>query len=87
MVIQVERLIGHRAVLVLLLSRLLAPTAVVAQELIVPLQFSSSDPGARSMGIEGAGRKGCPAGSGSTARWVSGLRDQRTRSPVGREVS
>ena len=40
--------------LLLLLGRLLAPAGAGAQEPIVPLQFSFSDPGARSMGFGGA---------------------------------
>jgi hypothetical protein len=57
MAIRVERLVGHLAVLVLLLGGLLVPAGVRAQEEpepIVPLQFSSSDPGARSMAFGGA---------------------------------
>jgi hypothetical protein len=58
MAMRVERLISHTAVPVLLLGGLLAPAGVGAQdpepEPIVPLQFSSSDPGARSMGFGGA---------------------------------
>ena len=54
MAIRVEWLISHTAVLVLLLGGLLAPAGVAAQDLIVPLQFSFSDPGARSMGFGGA---------------------------------
>jgi len=41
-------------VLILLPVGLLAPAAVSSQEAVVPLQFSYSDPGARSMGFGGA---------------------------------
>jgi len=53
---RVERLICRTPVPVLLLGVLLAPGGVRAQEPepIIPLQFSSSDPGARSMGFGGA---------------------------------
>jgi hypothetical protein len=40
--------------LVLIFSGLLAPAGVSGQEAFVPLQFSFSDPGARSMGFGGA---------------------------------
>ena len=53
MAIGVERL-SSQSVLVLLLVGLLAPAGVAAQEPIVPLQLSFSDPGARSMGFGGA---------------------------------
>ena len=52
MAIRVERLSSHSA-LVLLLAALLAPAGVVAQQ-VIPVQFSFSDPGARSMGFGGA---------------------------------
>ena len=47
---------SHCAVLILLLVELLAPAGVSGQEIdaVVPLQFSFSDPGARSMGFGGA---------------------------------
>lgn len=54
MAIRAVCLNSHTAVLVLLLGGLLAPAGALAQEPIVPLQFSSSDPGARSMGFGGA---------------------------------
>ena len=49
-----KRLSSHSGVLALLLVGLLAPAAVPGQEAVVPLQFSFSDPGARSMGFGGA---------------------------------
>jgi len=54
MAIRIERLSSHVGVLILLLVQLLAPAGVSAQQAIVPLQFSFSDPGARSMGFGGA---------------------------------
>jgi len=51
---RLERLSSHGRVLSLLLVLLLPPTGVSAQEGVVPLQFSFSDPGARSMGFGGA---------------------------------
>jgi len=54
MTISVDRLSGHSGVLILLLAASLAPAGVAAQEAVVPLQFSYSDPGARSMGFGGA---------------------------------
>ncbi len=45
---------SHTGVLILLLVELLAPASVSGQEAVVPLQFSFSDPGARSMGLGGA---------------------------------
>ena len=54
MTIRTKRLSSHSAVLILLLVELLAPVEVSGQEAIVPLQFSFSDPGARSMGFGGA---------------------------------
>ena len=54
MAIRVEQLSSHTGVLILLLVELLAPARVSCQEVIVPLQFSFSDPGARSMGFGGA---------------------------------
>jgi len=58
MAIRVERLLIHLwtliLVLLLLLVGLLAPSPVAGQEAVVPLQFSFSDPGARSMGFGGA---------------------------------
>jgi len=53
MSIKVERLSCNSAALTLLLV-LLAPARILAQEAVVPLQFSFSDPGARSMGFGGA---------------------------------
>jgi hypothetical protein len=56
MAIQFERLfirIGT-LILILVLVGLLAPSPVSGQEAVVPLQFSFSDPGARSMGFGGA---------------------------------
>jgi long-chain fatty acid transport protein len=49
-----ERTSGRTTILLVVLGGLLAPAAVTAQEPIVPLQFSFSDPGARSMGFGGA---------------------------------
>jgi long-chain fatty acid transport protein len=54
MAIRVERLYNDAGVLTLLLVALLLPTGVVAQQPIIPLQLSFSDPGARSMGFGGA---------------------------------
>jgi hypothetical protein len=54
MAIRIERLSSQAGVLILLLVQLLAPAGVTAQEAVVPLQFSFSDPGARSMGFGGA---------------------------------
>ena len=54
MAIRVEGLSSHTGVLILLLAGLLAPAGVSGQEVVVPLQFSFSDPGARSMGFGGA---------------------------------
>ena len=56
MVIREERLSSHSGILILLLAALLAPAVVAGQEVeaVVPLQFSFSDPGARSMGFGGA---------------------------------
>ena len=51
---RVERLIRDTGVLTLLLVGWLAPAGVSGQEAAVPLQFSFSDPGARSMGFGGA---------------------------------
>lgn len=45
----------HRATTALVLAiGLLFPTLLVAQQAVIPLQFSFSDPGARSMGFGGA---------------------------------
>jgi len=44
------RRLRHTTILVLLFAGLLGSVGVRAQEPIVPLQLSSSDPGARSMG-------------------------------------
>ena len=54
MATRVETMFSRAGVLLLLLAGLLAPAAAVGQEPIVPLQFSFSDPGARSMGFGGA---------------------------------
>jgi long-subunit fatty acid transport protein len=56
MAIRVERLSIHFGILILilLLVGLLAPSAVSAQQPIIPFQLSFSDPGARSMGFGGA---------------------------------
>jgi len=54
MTVRAKRSSGHAAVLILLLVELLVPIRVAAQEAVVPLQFSFSDPGARSMGFSGA---------------------------------
>lgn len=54
MAVRLEPLIGRTAAWLLLLAALLAPDRVVAQESVIPLQFSFSDPGARSMGFGGA---------------------------------
>ena len=54
MAIRVVGLSSHTGVLILLLIGLLAPAGVSGQDALVPLQFSFSDPGARSMGFGGA---------------------------------
>lgn len=54
MAIRVTRQSSHAGVSILLLFGLLAPVGVLAQQQIVPVQFSFSDPGARSMGFGGA---------------------------------
>ena len=54
MAVPVIRRPGPLAALVLLLCAPLAPARLAAQEPIVPLQLSFSDPGARSMGFGGA---------------------------------
>ena len=54
MPIKIEQCFRNAGVLILLLVGLLAPASVSAQEAVVPLQFSFSDPGARSMGFGGA---------------------------------
>ena len=54
MSIKVEQLSRNSGILFLLLVHLLAPAGVSGQEAVVPLQFSFSDPGARSMGFGGA---------------------------------
>jgi hypothetical protein len=51
---RIEQLPSHSGVLILLLVGLLAPAGVSAQQPIIPLQLSFSDPGARSMGFGGA---------------------------------
>lgn len=54
MPIKIEQWFRNAGVVILLLVGLLAPVGVSAQEAVVPLQFSFSDPGARSMGFGGA---------------------------------
>ncbi len=54
MAIRIKQLSSHSGALILLLIGLLAPAGVSAQEAVVPLQFSFSDPGARSIGFGGA---------------------------------
>jgi len=54
MAIRVGRLFRRSGILIPLLVGLQAPTEIRAQEVIVPLQLSLSDPGARSMGFGGA---------------------------------
>ncbi len=54
MAIRVEGLCSHTGVLILLLAGLLTPAGVSGQDVLVPLQFSFSDPGARAMGFGGA---------------------------------
>jgi hypothetical protein len=54
MSIKVEQLSRNSGILFLLLVHLLAPAGALGQEAFVPLQFSYSDPGARSMGFGGA---------------------------------
>jgi hypothetical protein len=49
-----KRLSSHFALPILLPVALLAPASVLGQEAVTPLQFSYSDPGARSMGFGGA---------------------------------
>ena len=51
---RVRRLFSYTGALILLLVELLVPAGVSAQQAIVPLQLSLSDPGARSMGFGGA---------------------------------
>jgi len=51
---RVKRISSYTGVPILLLFGFLAPVGVSAQQQIVPLQFSFSDPGARSMGFGGA---------------------------------
>jgi long-subunit fatty acid transport protein len=51
---RVDRLSSYTGILLILLGELLVPAAASAQESIVPLQLSFSDPGARSMGFGGA---------------------------------
>jgi hypothetical protein len=50
----VNRISSYTGVSILLLFGLLAPAVVSAQQPIIPLQLSFSDPGARSMGFGGA---------------------------------
>jgi len=54
MAIRVDRLSGYAGVLILLIAELLLSAGVSAQQPIIPLQLSFSDPGARSMGFGGA---------------------------------
>jgi long-subunit fatty acid transport protein len=54
MAIRIDRLFSRFGVPVVLLTELLAPGGLAGQEVIVPFQFSFSDPGARSMGFGGA---------------------------------
>ena len=54
MVMRVDRLPFQVGMQILLLTGLLVPLPVSAQQSIVPLQLSFSDPGARSMGFGGA---------------------------------
>ena len=54
MTIRVERASPRPGILILLAVILLSPAGVAAQQPIVPLQLSFSDPGARSMGFGGA---------------------------------
>jgi hypothetical protein len=51
---RIDRLSGQFGLLTLLLAGLLTPASALGQEAVVPLQFSFSDPGARSMGFGGA---------------------------------
>jgi len=54
MAIRVEQLSSYTGTLILLLVGSLVPACVSAQQPIIPLQLSFSDPGARSMGFGGA---------------------------------
>jgi hypothetical protein len=54
MAIRIERLFSKTGALILVLAGSLVPAGVSAQQAIVPLQLSFSDPGARSMGFGGA---------------------------------
>ena len=54
MAIRVKRQFSYTVVSTLLLFGLFAPVGVSAQQQIIPVQFSFSDPGARSMGFGGA---------------------------------
>jgi len=54
MAMRARRPANLSGVMILLLIVLLAPASVSGQEAVVPLQFSFSDPGARSMGFGGA---------------------------------
>ena len=54
MPIRLERRANHPGALIVVLVALLAPAGTTAQQAIVPLQLSFSDPGARSMGFGGA---------------------------------
>ena len=54
MAIRVKQRFGQIGVVNLLLAGLLLSASAFAQQTVVPLQFSFSDPGARSMGFGGA---------------------------------
>jgi long-subunit fatty acid transport protein len=54
MAISVRQWFGRHGVQLLLLAGILTPITAAAQQSIVPLQLSFSDPGARSMGFGGA---------------------------------
>ena len=54
MAIRIVRQTGQIGAMALLLAGFLLPAAALAQQPIVPLQLSVSDPGARSMGFGGA---------------------------------
>ena len=51
---RVKRPSSHTGLLILLLFGILVPAGASAQQPIIPLQLSFSDPGARSMGFGGA---------------------------------
>jgi long-subunit fatty acid transport protein len=54
MAISVKQAFGYGGVVALLLAGMLLPVQATAQQSIVPMQLSFSDPGARSMGLGGA---------------------------------